>query len=644
MIEAIREIGRYAIKKRGKSIDNPLHILIDNPKNKSTKNILFIALADKKGEFEYKKIEVEEYSENKLGKYLYKKGTPRGTDITPTAMVTDLIDKTFNNKILSWFEEYREMGSDENNNFLVKIGNCIRKNSKDILKGLREKYNKENNIVSLKINEKYIGEYPVFREILVDTAKENFYSKYGKTSKSNDQICSVCNKKESEVYGFVDTYKFYTVDKPGFVSGGFQQEYAWKNYPVCWNCALILEEGRKYLGKLLNFNFYGFRYLLIPKFVRGVSDETKEKIFRIIERQKDPKFIRKEAERLTYDESEILELMSEQKNYLNMNFLFYEKSNSEFKILLYVEDVLPSRLETLFNAKKDVDKINIFKKCLVPIYSKDKKKGKREKIGEISLELNFNTLPFKFQFENRLIGEKETINTKEIYMFQENRLVEHRKYFLDIVNKIFADKPIDYYFLMSFIIQKIRGEFINGYSTKISTLKGFMLLNYLNKLKILGNSKEVKKMDEDKAKICNSSGGMSNKVNSFFNEFADFFSSEAKKAVFLEGVLVQKLLNIQRLPEVSNAQIGKEPFRPRLKGLKLDEKQVKKLLPEIQNKLEEYGKNYYRETESIISGYLVSAGNKWDMTNDEISYYFVLGMNLADLFKSENKEEGKENE
>jgi CRISPR-associated protein Csh1 len=139
---------------------------------------------------------------------------------------------------------------------------------------------------------------------------------------------------------------------------------------------------------------------------------------------------------------------------------------------------------------------------------------------------------------------------------------------------------------------------------------------------------------------------MIQKINHFFSEFVDFFDNDAKKAVFLEGVLVQKLLNIQRLPEVSNAQPGKEPFRPRLKGLKLDEKQVKKLLPEIQNKLEEYGKNYYRTLESIISKYFISAGNRWKISNDEISFYFVLGMNLSYIFKikKESSDGDEENE
>ena len=125
----------------------------------------------------------------------------------------------------------------------------------------------------------------------------------------------------------------------------------------------------------------------------------------------------------------------------------------------------------------------------------------------------------------------------------------------------------------------------------------------------------------------------------FFGEFSDFFNNDAKKAIFMEGALAQLLLNIQRLPEVMNAQPGKEPFRSKLQGLKLDEKVIKGLLPAIQNKLEEYGKNYYKDLESVISEYMIQAGDGWSMSKDEISFYFVLGMNLSDKFKYKKKEE-----
>jgi CRISPR-associated protein, TM1802 family len=632
MIEAIKRIGEYALEKEGKSLDSPLSILVDNPSNKDTKNILFIVLESGKNGFEYKGIEPEEYSRSKLIRYLYKKGEgARGTDMTPISMVTG-IERTFETKILPWFKKYDKPRSDEEINFLVKIGTCVRQNKDEILEDLKGNQDKGNNIISLRIDSKYLGDYDIFQRILVDRAKKNLYSKYGKVSKSENQICSVCNQRMAEVYGFVDTYKFYTVDKPGFVSGGFQQEDAWKNYPVCLNCALTLEEGKKYLGKSMNFNFYGFRYLLITKFVSEVNKETKKETFKIMEQQQNPKFRKREINRLTSDENEILQMMSGQKNYLNLNFMFYDAPNgyngSKFKILMYIEDILPSRLKKLFDVKNKVDQIDVFQDCMVPVFEN------RKRTGEKPLEFNFGILRTFFP----RMSDNRTYN----------------KYFLDIVNKIFTNKPIDYNFLMSFIMQKIRDDFISGNSTKASTLKAFMLLNYLNILgliKLKGrtemNNKEAEESWEISEGATSDKGKeMNQKIGSFFSRFGDFFDSDAKKAIFLEGVLTQKLLNIQRLPEVSNAQPGKEPFRPRLKGLKLDEKQVKKLLPEIQNKLEEYGKNYYRTLESIISKHFVSAGNGWKISNDEISFYFVLGMNLSYIFKTkkENSNGGDVNE
>lgn len=614
MIEAIRNIGEYALEKNEKSTDDPLKILIDNPANRDTKNILFILLDDKDGEFKYRGIETEEYSKDKLEKYLYKKGAPRGTDITPTSMITE-IEKTLNIKILNWFKNYN---SDKNNkNEMVQnIYFCIKENKEKIIQDLKEKSAKENNIISFKINGKYLGELEIFRNILVNNASENFYKKFGKISKSENKLCSICKKNSDEVYGFVNTFNFYTVDKPGFVSGGFQQKNSWKNYPVCLNCALTLEEGKKYLKDNLNFNFYGFRYLLIPKFIKSIKKEVRNNIFKTIEIQKDPRFGKKEIKRLTSDENEILDLMSEQENFLNNNFLFYSApkgfDGAVFNILLYIEDILPSRLKQMFKIKEEIDQEEIFKKCMVPAFN-----NKRERVGEKPLEFDFGVLRTFFP------------------KISNNRTFD--KYFLDVVNKIFTDKPVNYDFLLNFIMRKVRDSFINGYPTKIDTLKAFMLLNYL-KLNILKYKKEETTKMENLIFPKEIGGEIKIKTDSFFDKFSDFFDSNIKKAIFLEGALTQYLLNIQYQERKAN------PFRVKLKGLKLDEKQIRKLLPEIQNKLEEYGKNYYRDLETIISNYFVSSGNARKITNDEVSFYFVLGMNLSNLFKKEKENGGNENE
>jgi CRISPR-associated protein Csh1 len=615
MIEAIRNIGEYALEKEEKSTDDPLKILIDNPANRGTKNILFILLNEENEKFKYRGIEIEEYSNEKLEKYLYRKGSgARGTDVTPISMVTD-VEKTFEIKILNWFKNYN---SDKNNKneMLQNIYLCIKEDKEKILQDLKEKSALENNIISFKINGRYLGDFEIFRNILVNKASENFYKKFGKISKSEDMLCSICKKKSGEVYGFVSTFNFYTVDKPGFVSGGFQQKDAWKNYPVCLNCALTLEEGKKYLGDNLSFSFYGFKYLLIPKFLKGVNKNIQKDIFKKIEIQKDPRFGKKEIKHLTSDENEVLDLMSEQGNYLNNNFLFYSApkgfNGAVFNILLYIEDILPSRLKQLFKAKEVIDQEEIFQNCEIDIYQD------RKKIGKGPLEFNFGILRTFFP----RISNSRTFN----------------KYFLDITNKIFTNKPVEYNFLLNFVVKKIRDDFVKNYPTKIDTMKAFMLLNYLKELKILKLKKEEKMETEDLFTQEREGEETKERVELFFDKFSNFFNSDVKRAVFLEGVLSQYLLNIQYRERKAT------PFRIKLKGLRLDEKQIKKLLPEIQNKLEEYRKNYYRDLESIISNYFVSSGNDWNISNDEISFCFVLGMNLSYLFKREKNNGGKEDE
>jgi len=114
--------------------------------------------------------------------------------------------------------------------------------------------------------------------------------------------------------------------------------------------------------------------------------------------------------------------------------------------------------------------------------------------------------------------------------------------------------------------------------------------------------------------------------SSIFNHYGKSFGSSAKRGVFLLGVLTQLLLNKQW------SERKAKPFMKKLKGLKMDEKDIKALLPEVQNKLEEYdsfdkGK---RLIASEASKYLLEAGDSWKMSVDEINFYFACGMNLTD--------------
>ncbi|OFV67725.1 MAG: CRISPR-associated protein, family [Candidatus Syntrophoarchaeum caldarius] len=623
MIEAVRRIGEYAFEKKGISLDNSidlLSILIQDPaSSKAYKHILAIKLNKRENGFEFADIDLEDYSKSKIVQYLYRRGSGNGPDITPTSRVTE-IEKTFvKNKILPWFQKTLRDETlnleDEELEFLRGINDCLSENKDLILSKLKvlseEIPRDENSIITIVIEDngkRYIGDYSVFREILKTRALSGYYQKYNKESKSEDKICSICKRQKDEVYGFVSTYKFYTVDKPGSVSGGFDQSLAWKNYPVCQMCALTLEEGKKYLEDFSSFRFYGFDYYLIPK---PLIVEKSDEVYRILEDFKgvNPEFKKGYIHLLDDTEDEILELISEQKNFFNNNLLIYEESPREFKILLYIEDVLPSRLRKLFDVKKELDGIAVFKNCRVSVFENGKKQVKSH------LEFNFGNI---------------------WHFFGRTRERDMSKYFLDITNRILTNRKIDYSFLMWGIMENIKRQFINNFSTEESSLRGFQLLLYLRRLNLLENFDRGSYMNEKRISDIFGSGDATDRVKQaehLFEEFSDFFNNDAKKAIFMEGVLAQRLLNIQYHDR------GSTPFRSKLQGLKLDEKVIKGLLPQIQNKLEEYGKNYYTDLEGLISKYMIEAGDGWRMSKDEIGFYFVLGMNLSYLFKSKKEEE-----
>ena len=128
---------------------------------------------------------------------------------------------------------------------------------------------------------------------------------------------------------------------------------------------------------------------------------------------------------------------------------------------------------------------------------------------------------------------------------------------------------------------------------------------------------------------------MKNYENNFEGFFQDYplFDDDVKKALFLEGVLAKKLLNIQY------NERGSTPFKSRLNGLKIDEKIAKRLLPEIINKLEEYDKNYYQDLERAIGEYLLNSDfSKYSI--EELSFYFTLGMVLEKSFRKQDENNG----
>jgi CRISPR-associated protein Csh1 len=560
---------------------------------------------DQKVEFD--RVDVEEFTKEKLEKYAYKHGSSRGGDITPTSKITK-IEKTYDNikkplnKICSRISTKSDFS--ENEKIILEINEILQNepvNGNVYSELIKIKYDK-SAVLTIVYDTgdglKYVGDFPELIEDMIIESEKKYYSKYEKESLGTNNLCYICSKPSEKTYGFVGTYEFYTLDKPGFVSGGFNQEDAWKNYPVCPECAKILDLGRNYVEEKLSNNFCNFNYSIIPKPIFEMDDNKSEEFFEINFEKYRLSLNQKKIQKLTNSEEDLFSLMSESSNFMNFNMLFYEKDNSAFRILLYVEDVSPSHIKKIYESKNAVERFDIFKNL-----KKDKE------VYDLEFKLD---LLSKFFYT----WAPKNSDTKT-----------HKKQFLEIINSIFTGSKISYQFLMRRFAEHFQNQFKNDYFLKEDVLSALMILKFLKRLNLLNSNSNV---------AC---GGISlesseyNKmVLGYFNEHSDIFDTNPKKLSFLMGVLCQKLLNVQ------HAKRKSQPFKARLNGLKLDEKILKRLYPEIINKLEEYDSNYYKKLEQIISEYIINT-NFNGFSNNEISFYFVTGMNQEWKFKFEKNNE-----
>jgi len=581
------------------------------------KNVFKIVIDINKDNFFYKRVVLEEFSSDKKLKYLYKGIKGNSCNYTPTTKIT-IIDKTYSTKILNsistFINKNEKYITKDSKIFLQKIDDIIKKEKNNILKDIKELIKKrdlmdkkggikDGGILTISFekgeNEMYIGDISAFTDPLLNAkekAYDKYYSKYGKLSREKNKVCYLCGKIKNEVWGFVDTYKFYTADKSGMVTGGFNQELAWKNYPVCPDCALILERGKKYVESNLNWLFCGFKYFVVPQLVYPEKDKALLKqVLRHMKSYVNFGLSENKSARIQGTEEKLLKDLSKENNMINFNFVFYKKTNSAFNILLEMQEVAPTRLQYLISAKNAVDnnankKYNIFKEI-------------KTKKGAISLD-------FSFQF---------------IRYFFANSKIEGNfdKSFLEILDAIFIGHYVSNEFLLSRFMSKIRSEFLNEKFYDSSVLKACVLKAY----KILLYINELELLQRRKGRMTEKNG----KFEDFFDE-NQLIDDDLKKALFLEGVLAKKLLAIQYSDRKAT------PFQSRLNGLRIDKRVAMRLLPEIINKLEEYGKNYYQDIEEAIGEYFMSS-NFTRYSVNEMSFYFTLGMTLSKHFNNKKKEE-----
>ncbi|GEM_PF-1046423 len=441
------------------------------------------------------------------------------------------------------------------------------------------------------------SKWPAENERLTESFKKNFLDNLGQKKFTKywkkEWLCHGCGEKKTVYGGVGELLKFYTVDKYGYAPE-LDPKGAWRQYALCEDCIFDLERGKRACEEFLTYSFYGKNFWLLP-----VSATNLEAILNRFEN-----FHRTGGDlyRDQYEDFEdrlLYEASQSQDEYLFYHFVFMAKDQQALRILLHLEEILPSLIAEYLRLKQQV---------------------------EADFKKNFDFLGSAFSCKFNFFSSPGLKTTREKPGFSDED-------FYRLVDCTFRKKEIEEKFLLSRIMARIRKEFVDSQGEERIpwwlVVDAFLQLKFLLAWGVLKrNTPKIQGVPMENQAF-----------SSFFEPYEDFFDHPSKKALLLLGVLVQKFLNYQF------NERGSTPFTKRLKGLRLNQKETQDLFRELLNKMNEYGiGHWWKDLREGLSLNLMASGSRWPLSSDEIGFYLALGMSLYNHPAFKAKEEKKEEE
>ncbi|NLC68019.1 MAG: TIGR02556 family CRISPR-associated protein [Clostridiaceae bacterium] len=573
MVEDIYRIG-IAIKDVKNDTDTDIEEdIMPDLISKKIDGVILINLSFTNHDCKYNGLTQADYGINNNIAILLKKKSPNGPNYGPSAQITD-IGKTLSIKIIGWFKDMLNRTQEltlgkEDIVYLASILDTIQGNLQKIIDDYNTlKLRKGSYILSVLIN----GKHPVNNSVIFNCYAKSIRQQY---KGSNVGVCSLCNRKNVEIISKSNVFKFYTHDKPGFISGGFMESMSWRNYPVCKECEIILSRGKKYIWSKLNFPYVDMRYYLIPSTTSSYA-ALSEIVF-LLERLTHKAFSFKKAyiDGQKTVEMDIWDVLEDEQDINSFRLLFVqsEQAGSVERILLEIKDVYPSRIKRLHRAKEEVD----------------------NSLGEKISGFNFSYLRYFLSKSDKIMERKDL-----------------DKIFLDITRSIFLEEKVDLKILLPHFMRNIRQEFESDETTSRymnTLLRAWACTMFLIKAGCIKTERGIT---------------LNTIFDPLFKKYGASLDSEIKCALFLTGALVRKVMAIQAY------EISSTPFRNRLRGLKLRPEQVKGLITEAVQKMEEY-EMYSKASNQIVETIvqlMLKTPNNWQLSVDEINFYIVAGMTL----------------
>jgi len=689
LIQAVKQLGKKIRELYPEKYANIVDVFIADV----TTDALLIVLEKRGDNFRYNKVVWMEPRQDIFPKLLYKDfGRNIKIRPAPIAKVEYLKSKSKDKKasekheehkkkikkeieasIISWFTQEidkRRIESEERiflenikKGILSSLDNIVTNIKEQMYFSSQEKKKNKKCIVTLQFlengKELYLRDFDIFSRVFLDRNLDRYANKWGITSKGENSICSLCHEKKEEVFGCAsDIFSWYTLDKRGFAPF-FDKSLGWKLFPVCKECIIDLEIGKKFVlhNLSLKFNDYS-EFFLIPKLLNPkiinksvlkkfeyFKDISKDHTIENIKGLEDYKIQENKLKQATTSTIEMIGNYEKDNGLTNnmifLNLIFIKDDGRSIKIFRSIEDILPSRFvkitDEIYQINEDemLDKHKMYLQLVLNILYSEKEKESEEKktknkekksksgssiekkyLSTIDSLLKDITLNYSTIIKDIALSCQEIV--KESYLFDEDKK--------KIAKKIIEiDKGKNNVMTSANAYELI----INAYFKYLVLLKKLNLIQKRRVLKMNDRIEINEKISEDKKRI--------EILNSIFSTYSEFFDQPIIRAVFILGVLTKLLMDIQYV------NLESTPFFNRLNGLKLNKRIIIKLVSEVKGKLSEYSA-FYTDLEEEMTEYFLETGHDWLVSDYELSFFFVLGMNNARKFKSESKKGDENNE
>ena len=487
------------------------------------------------------------------------------------------------NKILSKLDELNKIDIKD---LLLKIYKDKRKKFIEDLLDSKSLTTDGVSIYSVKLNNDLLIKREEYRAMLFDEKIGCLFDINNKNYKKNllkEGRCSLCDKTNIQTTSNATNlnFKFYMTDKIGF-SSDFDGKFT-KNFNICKECYMDLMAGERFIDNNMKTYIGGLRLYIIPTLLFKNADLNFVALSNSIKHLNNAIVNLNSLSKLDRQIIEFKEFKDEKNNFI-INYLFYRKGKSDFKVLKLIKDVPPSRLTLINNKEFQIDQLI-------------KESYKDNKIFKIDLRSIYYAIP---------ISDNDVAYSK----------------FLEVLDAIFSDRKIDYSFLIDQFAEIIRIIHFaqNGYnispksSLEFKTIQLNFASLFFNKLNLLRGLK----MNESKGNIA-----VPEEITKFWNDIGTY--DDPRKALFLLGYIVGNVGNRQY-------KSGHEtkPILNKINFQGMNIQTIIRLTNDIFEKLAQYKILGYNET--IFHQYkrLVDIySNDWPLNNQENVFYILSGYSFS---------------